>query len=303
VAQAEHREADRDPAGDPQNRDAVERDIGPWRVESVSDLLARLGVPEDVLKGAPTKRPLVIAIDGRGGAGKSTLAHRLRDAVPASAIVHTDDLAWHHSFFDWAQLMRDEVLVPLHAGRSVNYRPSAWEQRGRPGAIEVPAGLAAVWLKGTGSIRRELTDLVDAAIWIHADAAEAERRLVARDGSDEEVERVKREWNREGDTFLQDQRPWHHATVIVACTTDIRHEPIHEVVTAPPAPGPLREQRLRRRSGRRVPPDPSASARVRTDATRVVPIPRGRQAAGDADEVPVDLLDGVESTPYRPELA
>jgi hypothetical protein len=39
----------------------------------------------------------VIGIDGRGGAGKSTLAERFRRAVPNSAVVHTDDVAWNHA--------------------------------------------------------------------------------------------------------------------------------------------------------------------------------------------------------------
>jgi hypothetical protein len=80
-------------------------------------------VPGDGCTGATTQRPFVIAIDGR--------RHRLAPQL-----------------LRLAQLMRDEVLVPPHAGRSVNYRPSAWEQRGRPGAIEIPAGLAVVWLEG-----------------------------------------------------------------------------------------------------------------------------------------------------------
>ncbi|MFJ3224601.1 hypothetical protein ACIPJS_14785 [Streptomyces sp. NPDC086783] len=47
-----------------------------------------------------TGRPRVTAIDGRSGAGKTTLAERLREVVPNSAVVHTDDIAWNHAYFD-----------------------------------------------------------------------------------------------------------------------------------------------------------------------------------------------------------
>ena len=61
-------------------------------------------------------RPRLIAIDGRGGAGKSTLVERLRLIVPASEVVHTDDIAWNHAFFDWGGVMAANILRPLHRG-------------------------------------------------------------------------------------------------------------------------------------------------------------------------------------------
>src|SRR5580698_5431215 len=85
-------------------------------------------------------RPVVLAVDGRSSSGKTTLAARLRDAVPGSAVVHTDDIAWWHSRFDWADLLTDGVLIPVRAGRPVSFRPPQWEERQRDGAIEVPAG-------------------------------------------------------------------------------------------------------------------------------------------------------------------
>jgi hypothetical protein len=76
-----------------------ETPAGDWRPMPVPEVIRRLtGASPGV-----TGRPRVIAIDGRGGAGKTTLADRLRTAVPGSAIVHTDDVAWHHAYFDWGR--------------------------------------------------------------------------------------------------------------------------------------------------------------------------------------------------------
>ena len=60
-------------------------------------------------------------------------------AVQATAVVHTDDIAWSHSRFGWADLAL-RVLEPVHARASVSFRPPAWDERGRVGAIVVPSG-------------------------------------------------------------------------------------------------------------------------------------------------------------------
>src|SRR3954471_22228164 len=106
---------------------------GPWTVLRVSEfasaVLAQAGVHRD--------RPPIVAIDGRSAGGKSTLAGRLQGAVEGAAVLHTDDIAWWHSMFDWSEQMRAGVLEPLHRGQDVDYRPPGWESRGRPGAVSV----------------------------------------------------------------------------------------------------------------------------------------------------------------------
>jgi ABC-type cobalamin/Fe3+-siderophores transport system ATPase subunit len=133
-----------------------------WRVEKLTDVLQRLSDASPGVVG----RPRVIAIDGRGGAGKSTLVERLRVIVPASDVVHTDDVAWNHAFFDWGGVMVENILRPLHRGEGVAFRPPAWMEHGRPGAIRVAAGLDVVWVEGTGIIREELARWIDASIWM-----------------------------------------------------------------------------------------------------------------------------------------
>ena len=113
---------------------------GPWRVTPIRGLVRLLFDAARVRDG----RPWILAVDGRSGSGKSTVAALLHRSAPASAIVHTDDVAWHHSFFDWSDLLVEGILKPLRNGRAVSYRPPGWDKRGRPGAIEVAAGLDLV---------------------------------------------------------------------------------------------------------------------------------------------------------------
>ena len=195
-----------------------------WRVEKLADVVRRLRAPG---------RPVLVAVDGRGGAGKSTLAERLRKTVPRSEVVHTDDIAWNQAYFDWADLLARNVLRPLRRGEAVEFRPPAWIEHDRPGAIRVPAGLDVVWIEGTGIIRAELAPWIDASIWVQGDLDEQERRLRARDGDSAAQRRHVAAWLAEELPFMLRERPWEKATIIVAGTTVLRHDPETEVVTAP----------------------------------------------------------------------
>lgn len=191
---------------------------GPWRVATVDELVTLVF---DAV-GAPARGPAVVAVDGRSAAGKTTLAGRLAGAVPASAVVHTDDVAWNHSFFDWADLLVAGVLEPARRGLAVRYRPPAWREHGRPGAIEVPEGCDLLVLEGVGAGRRELGSLLDAVIWVQSDVGEAQRRGIARDvalgghGGPDQTTAFWEQWMAEELPFLEHQRPWVRASVFVA---------------------------------------------------------------------------------------
>lgn len=201
-----------------------------WRVVTVPDVVRQL---RDAAPGV-TGRPRVIAIDGRGGAGKTTLAERLRAAVPNSAVVHTDDVAWNHAYFDWGAVLAENVLRPLHRGAAVDFRPKAWIAHDRPGSITVPAGADIVWVEGTGIIREELAPWLDASVWMQGDLSKQERRLAARDGeSPEQLEHVANWLGEELPLMLREQ-PWARATMIVAGPPMLDHDPDTELVVAPP---------------------------------------------------------------------
>ena len=214
--------------------DEGEPAAGPWRAVPMAHLAGLLTGCAGVSAG----RPRVVAVDGRSGSGKTTVSRRIRAAVPASAVVHTDDIAWRHSIFGWAGLLAAGVLDPVRRGLPVSFRPPAWQEHAREGAIEVPAGCELVIVEGVGAARRELTHLVDTVLWVQSDMAEAARRGIARDGGDEAAVSFWHLWMAEELPFMVRQRPWERAAVVLAGTPQLAHDPLRQVVIAPPVTKP-----------------------------------------------------------------
>lgn len=193
---------------------------GPWRSLTVAELARLLLGP--VTSAASDGPRRVVAVDGRSGAGKTTLARRLQEAVPAASLVHTDDLAWWEPMFGWAGSAADGVLQPFREGREVRYRPPAWEARDRPGCLEVPLTTRVLLCEGVGASQAALGPLLDVRIWVQSDFAAAERRGIARDfasgvnGGEAESIAFWHEWMADETPFLAADRPWERADVIVA---------------------------------------------------------------------------------------
>ena len=170
-----------------------EPEAGPWRAKPITvviDSLTRPGRSRNT-----GDRTVVLAVDGRSSSGKTTLAARLQAAVAGSAVVHTDDLAWWHSRFGWADLLVDGILMPVHRGEPVAFQPPRWAEHGRRGSIDVPASCPLLIVEGVGAGRREAAHLVDALIWVQSD-----------------------------------QRPWERADLVVAGTPPIPFDPLTELV-------------------------------------------------------------------------
>lgn len=164
-------------------------------VSAVLELVARRRRP-----GGP---PVVLAVDGRSGTGKSTLATAVRLRTGATVLPGDDflsvalastaagdldrlcDAEVAGSVFDWERL-RTEALEPLAAGRVARYRAFDWSSLGPaarlgPSRQLQPAPL--VVLEGVYAARPELSDLVSASVLMTVDEAARSARL-ARRGDD-----------------------------------------------------------------------------------------------------------------------
>lgn len=204
----------------------------PWQVLPIRSLVDLVFNARDT----SDDRPWILAVDGRSGSGKSTIADLLYRSVPNSTIVHTDDVAWHHSFFDWSDILIEGILKPLHRGKAVRYQPPGWQTHGRFGAIEAAAGLALVIIEGVGASRTEVMPWIDRSLWVQSDLDEAERRGLARDGGTEEARKFWREWMTQEFVFLRQQRPWERATAIVNGTPTQPYDSNSQVIVSATLP-------------------------------------------------------------------
>ena len=188
-----------------------------WRVSATDDLVAHLLS----LVGTPQGRPAIIAVDGRGGSGKTTLTTALAAAVPGAQAFHLDDLIWNEPLYDWDQLYVD-TLTQLRQAGSLDLVPDKWREHGREGSIRIPAGSPLVLVEGTGAGLAAVSGLIDAHVWVQTGDDVAERRGIKRDiaegvnGDAEESVRFWHWWMAGERPFFAKDRPWQRADVIVS---------------------------------------------------------------------------------------
>ncbi len=129
---------------------------------------------------------LVLAVDGHGAAGKSTIAAAVADAT-AAALVHTDDffaagVPGSHEmarYYDWRRI-RAQALEPLRAGRAATFLKYDWDRgAGLDGTVTIGPS-ALIVLEGVFSAAPELADLVDFSVLVDTPEPERLRRLRAR---------------------------------------------------------------------------------------------------------------------------
>jgi uridine kinase len=141
--------------------------------------------------------PLMVALDGRSGTGKSTLATRIASRMDA-VIVESDDFYVGGTDDEWAsrtpkekvdlcidwRRLRAAALEPLLAGRTPTWHPfnfATGEGLANHTVSRSPAPV--IILDGVYSARPELADLVDLTVLVDAsDDLDRRRRLLAREG-------------------------------------------------------------------------------------------------------------------------
>jgi anthranilate synthase component 1/para-aminobenzoate synthetase len=159
---------------------------------------------------------VVIAVDGRSGSGKTSLAVELAAALREHrtvALVHLEDL-----YPGWDGLMKGiercaaEILAPLRRGETARWRAWDWIA-GADGEERLTEPADVVVLEGVGAGSRQLRSLADALVWLEAPSEERRRRALARDG--ETYAPHWERWARQEDAWLAEDDVLAAATVTV----------------------------------------------------------------------------------------
>jgi uridine kinase len=182
----------------------------------------RIGQAVRSLQDRAQDRVIVVALDGHGGAGKSTLATAVADHVGA-AIVHVDDFYRDlpdadrialtpaegvDRYFDWERI-REEALTILMRREQARFRCFDWVAGGGlTGAITVEPR-EIVLVEGVYSARPEFDDLIDLRVLVEVAKEERARRREERHRtvSRDDVSGLDARWGAAEDLYFRTIRP------------------------------------------------------------------------------------------------
>ena len=158
-------------------------------------------------RGMPTR---IVAVDGPGGAGKSTLAERLAMELEAE-IVHTDDFASWDDPVNWWPRLLAEVLEPLSRGKTARFRSTNWDG-GPEGSREVAPSEFLI-LEGVTASRDAFRRFLTYAIWIETPRRLRLGRGIERDGEASRAQWI--EWMAAEDAYMERERPRDRADAVL----------------------------------------------------------------------------------------
>lgn len=186
--------------------------------EDLPPLLRRIAVAVARREPPGRMRTRIVAVDGAGGAGKSTFARHLAAALGHCAIVHTDDFARWDNPIDWWPELIEKVLVPISREQPARFTPTQWTPSAAPEAVEIAPAEFLV-LEGVSASRQAFRPYVTYAIWIEASVEVRLRRGLDRDG---EGSRAQWEaWMAEEDAYRKGERPDLAADLVVDGESDL----------------------------------------------------------------------------------
>ena len=206
----------------PQGMEAILDDLAvphaelrPSRVPSGEVRVSVDAIARRVLAGGPRgSMPLrVLAIDGHGGAGKTTLAERIAAALGGAPIVHTDDFASWEEPLEWWPRLIEQVLRPLAEGKVARYQRYDWTRQRLGEWVDIPMSSDVV-VEGVSSSRLAFRPFLSFAIWV-----ETPRDICLARGLERDGEGMRTQWERwiaHEDQYVGSEEPDRGADLVVS---------------------------------------------------------------------------------------
>lgn len=201
------------------------------RVVALADLVHRVTATSRS-DGRGTR---LVAVDGFGGAGKSTFAAAFAAAAGSGgagvAVVHLDDLVLGGEGGVDVERVHAHVLTPLLADRTARFQRYDWERRRLAEWITVaPAGVVVI--EGVSALRREFGDPWDLRVWIETARERCLQRGLERDGEGSAA--LWEAWMAEEDAYVAAQDPRSRADLVVAGDGDAPSGHVRVIAERPP---------------------------------------------------------------------
>ncbi len=139
--------------------------------------------------------PLIIAIDGFGAAGKTTLAEALSAELENCPVTCLDDFCYPPSGRqgEWwgdnvegygvdVQRCRDQVLLPASRAQAFRYQRLDWNDFSLQWTSPIEPTAQFLIVEGTHSLRKELRDFYKVKVWLDSPSDSQLERIATRDG-------------------------------------------------------------------------------------------------------------------------
>ncbi len=176
-------------------------------------------------RATPDGGALLVAVDGMGGAGKSTFAAELSARLPGSSLIELDDFYRpmteeeraslpprdaYERYLDWRRVL-DEALEPLSGRLPARFRRRDWITGSLAEWREVAPG-GVVIVEGVYSTRPEFRPLLAAAVYVDTPREQRAARMTAR--RYEDLDWLDH-WMAAEDWYVENLRPAERADLVV----------------------------------------------------------------------------------------
>ena len=170
----------------------------------------------------PENRPVLIAISGFGGSGKTTIAEALAKLLDSSYVIHIDDFIAKEKVlkdpFDKGAFDRDrlekQVLVPASQGKPARFQKFLWADNKLSNFHQVPA-VDYLIVEGISVYHPNIAAYYDLRIWVDVDLDIAAERGQNRDRGNEN-ERMWDFWKDNDQKYSDKYQPREHADIIIS---------------------------------------------------------------------------------------
>ena len=162
-----------------------------------------------------THRPFIVGIDGRSGAGKTTLTDQVAAVLRRShdvVVFRLEDLypGWN-GLAEGMAMYRSQVLEPLRRGEDAHW--TAWDWlTNEPGTPRLTRTAEIVLVEGVGACHREARALLDTSVWVELPTPQRRQRALVRDGGSYDAHWD--QWAAQEDEYLSADPVWESADII-----------------------------------------------------------------------------------------